>query len=87
MLCFGSIFDRVSSWRLSNWSYLSDFSSPCNFVEDLDIIGTPGSSTRSMGTATKDYTRDRDCMVPTTSELEEFFAYAEQQKQRLFMEK
>ncbi|KFK31288.1 hypothetical protein AALP_AA6G093100 [Arabis alpina] len=59
-------------------------STPCNFVEDLAITGTPGSSTRSMGTATKDY---RDCMVPTASELEEFFAYAEQQQQRLFMEK
>ncbi|ESQ32406.1 hypothetical protein EUTSA_v10004871mg [Eutrema salsugineum] len=60
---------------------------PCNVVEDLEIIVTPGSSTKSMRTATKDYTRDRDSMVPTTSELEEFFAYAEQQQQRLFMEK
>ncbi|CAH8388000.1 unnamed protein product [Eruca vesicaria subsp. sativa] len=43
---------------------------PCNFVEDLEIIVTPGSS-----------------MVPTSIELEEFFAYAEQQQQRLFKEK
>lgn len=48
---------------------------------------TPGSSTSSMRTATKDYIRDRDITVPTASELEEFFAYAEKQQQRLFMEK
>ncbi|EFH38667.1 predicted protein [Arabidopsis lyrata subsp. lyrata] len=48
---------------------------------------TPGSSTRSMRRATKEYTRDQDSVIPTTSELEEFFAYAEQQQQRLFMEK
>ncbi|KAL0718007.1 hypothetical protein Bca4012_067329 [Brassica carinata] len=62
-------------------------STPCNFVEDLEIIVTPGSSTRSMHTAIRDYTMDRDSMVPTSIELEEFFAYAEQQQQRLFMEK
>ncbi|CAG7859986.1 hypothetical protein BRARA_I00370 [Brassica rapa] len=56
-------------------------STPCNFVEDLEIIVTPGSSTRSMRTPTRDST------VPTIGELEEFFAYAEQQQQRLFMEK
>ncbi|KAF8107259.1 hypothetical protein N665_0124s0053 [Sinapis alba] len=62
-------------------------SMPCNFVEDLEINVTPGSSTRSMRTATRDYTMDRDSMVPTSNELEEFFAFAEQQQQRLFMEK
>ncbi|CAH2044717.1 unnamed protein product, partial [Thlaspi arvense] len=62
-------------------------STPCNFVEDVKIIVTPGASTRSLRTATEDYARDRDSTVPTTSELEEFFAYAEQQQQRLFMEK
>ncbi|KAF2574820.1 hypothetical protein F2Q70_00000297 [Brassica cretica] len=56
-------------------------STPCNFVEDLEIIVAPGSSTRSMRTPTRDST------VPTIGELEEFFAYAEQQQQRLFMEK
>ncbi|CAN7089570.1 unnamed protein product [Brassica rapa subsp. narinosa] len=56
-------------------------STPCNFVEDLETIVTPGSSTRSMRTPTRDST------VPTIGELEEFFAYAEHQQQRLFMEK
>ncbi|KAF3500140.1 hypothetical protein F2Q69_00039689 [Brassica cretica] len=56
-------------------------STPCNFVEDLEIIVTPGSSTRSMRTPTRNST------VPTIGELEEFFAYAEQQQQRLFVEK
>ncbi|CAF2089643.1 cyclin-dependent kinase inhibitor 3 [Brassica rapa] len=62
-------------------------STPCNFTEDLEIIVTPGSSTKSMRTATRDCIRDRDSSVPSTSELEEFFAYAEQQQQRLFMDK
>ncbi|KAH0923636.1 hypothetical protein HID58_023654 [Brassica napus] len=62
-------------------------STPCNFAEDLEIIVTPGSSTKSMRTATRDCIRDRDSSVPSTSELEEFFAYAEQQQQRLFMDK
>ncbi|EOA13970.1 hypothetical protein CARUB_v10027095mg [Capsella rubella] len=62
-------------------------STPCNFVEDHEIMVTPGSSTRSMRTATKEYTKDRDSTIPTTSELEEFFAFAEQQQQRLFVEK
>nr|VDC58489.1 unnamed protein product [Brassica rapa] len=66
-LMFGSVRTREST--------------PCNFVEDLEIIVTPGSSTRSMRTPTRDST------VPTIGELEEFFAYAEQQQQRLFMEK
>uniref|UniRef100_A0A1J3CC21 Cyclin-dependent kinase inhibitor 3 n=1 Tax=Noccaea caerulescens TaxID=107243 RepID=A0A1J3CC21_NOCCA len=67
--------------------YSTRESTPCNFVEDLEIIVTPGSSTRSMRTTSKGYTRDRDSMVPTASEMEEFFAFAEQQQQRLFMEK
>ncbi|KAG5394640.1 hypothetical protein IGI04_024603 [Brassica rapa subsp. trilocularis] len=62
-------------------------STPCNFAEDLEIIVTPGSSTKSMRTATRDCMRDRDSSVPSTTELEEFFAYAEQQQQRLFMDK
>ncbi|CAD5334364.1 unnamed protein product [Arabidopsis thaliana] len=62
-------------------------STPCNFVEDMEIMVTPGSSTRSMCRATKEYTREQDNVIPTTSEMEEFFAYAEQQQQRLFMEK
>ncbi|KAJ0253906.1 Cyclin-dependent kinase inhibitor 3 [Hirschfeldia incana] len=62
-------------------------STPCNFAEDLEIVVTPGSSTKSMRTATRDCIRDRDYSVPSASELEEFFAYAEQQQQRLFMDK
>ncbi|KAF3593525.1 hypothetical protein DY000_02025653, partial [Brassica cretica] len=62
-------------------------STPCNFAEDLEIIVTPGSSTKSMRTATRDCIRDGDSSVPSTSELEEFFAYAEQEQQRLFMDK
>ncbi|KAL1198898.1 Cyclin-dependent kinase inhibitor 3 [Cardamine amara subsp. amara] len=62
-------------------------STPCNVIEDLEIMVTPGSSTRSMRVGTKDYTRDQDITVPTASELEEFFSYAEKQQQRLFMEK
>ncbi|CAH8299210.1 unnamed protein product [Eruca vesicaria subsp. sativa] len=62
-------------------------STPCNFVGDVEINVTPGSSTKTMRTAATDYTRDRDSLVPSAGELEEFFAYAEQEQQRLFMEK
>ncbi|KAL0889926.1 hypothetical protein Bca101_013909 [Brassica carinata] len=47
-------------------------STPCNFAEDLEIIVTPGSSTKSMRTVTRDCLRDRDYSVPSTSELEEY---------------
>ncbi|XP_010439694.1 PREDICTED: cyclin-dependent kinase inhibitor 3-like [Camelina sativa] len=87
-------FDNSASAQVSGDNSL-DFesrhstreSAPCNFVEDHEIMVTPGSSTRSMRTPTKEYTRDRDSTIPTTSELEEFFAFAEQQQQRLFIEK
>ncbi|KAG7537141.1 Cyclin-dependent kinase inhibitor [Arabidopsis suecica] len=88
-------FDNFVSAQVSCGENSLDFesrhstreSTPCNFVEDLEIMVTPGSSTRSIRRATKEYTRERDSVIPTTSELEEFFAYAEQQQQRLFMEK
>ncbi|XP_010547079.1 PREDICTED: cyclin-dependent kinase inhibitor 3 [Tarenaya hassleriana] len=62
-------------------------STPCNIAGDLHTIVAPGSSTRQRAAMAR---RDRDNshrIVPTTCELEEFFVYAEQQQQRLFMEK
>ncbi|XP_010245983.1 PREDICTED: cyclin-dependent kinase inhibitor 5 [Nelumbo nucifera] len=62
---------------------------PCSLIRDSDTIGTPGSTTRpANSTATnrriQSATRRN---IPTTNEMEEFFAGAEQQQQRLFTEK
>lgn len=64
-------------------------STPCSFIRDCDILGTPGSATRpTSSTATNRRVQcDLQRNIPTTWEMEEFFACAEQQQQRLFMEK
>ncbi|XP_043707299.1 cyclin-dependent kinase inhibitor 5-like [Telopea speciosissima] len=62
---------------------------PCSLIRDSDTIGTPGSTTRpTNSTATN--RRVQNAMrriIPTAHEMEEFFAGAEQQQQRLFTEK
>ncbi|XP_042517938.1 cyclin-dependent kinase inhibitor 5-like [Macadamia integrifolia] len=62
---------------------------PCSLIRDSDTIGTPGSTTRpSNSTATN--RRVQNAMrrlVPTAHEMEEFFASAERQQQRRFIEK
>ncbi|PKI76784.1 hypothetical protein CRG98_002770 [Punica granatum] len=63
-------------------------STPCSSIRDPSSIGTPGSTTRRTPCTTSRRVRSellRD--IPTMQELEEFFALAEQQQQRLFLSK
>ncbi|KAK4573962.1 hypothetical protein RGQ29_031769 [Quercus rubra] len=60
-------------------------STPCSLLRDADSIGiTPGSTTRRTSTETN-HRRVRN--IPTTQEMEEFFARAEQEHQRIFIDK
>ncbi|PIA36003.1 hypothetical protein AQUCO_03400120v1 [Aquilegia coerulea] len=62
---------------------------PCSLIGGSDTVGTPGSTTRP----TNSYATNRRIQnavrrnIPTTQEMEEFFAGAEQQQQRIFAEK
>lgn len=61
---------------------------PCSLIMGSDSIGTPGSTTRRTSTETNRRVRNEmQRNIPTTQEMEEFFAFAEQQQQRLFIEK
>ena len=60
-------------------------STPCSLIRDADSIGiTPGSTTRRTSIETN-HRRVRN--IPTTQEMEEFFARAEQEHQRIFIDK
>lgn len=64
-------------------------STPCSLIRDSNTIGTPGSTTRQ-GSSTTTNRRVRNVIQrnnPTTEDMEEFFACAEQKQQRLFIEK
>ncbi|GAB2282018.1 hypothetical protein Dimus_016578 [Dionaea muscipula] len=65
-------------------------STPCSFIRDLDTIGTPGSVVRPSCSAVasrRGAWNSVQRIIPTTFEMEEFFADAELQQQKLFMEK
>uniref|UniRef100_A0A5B6YXQ9 Putative cyclin-dependent kinase inhibitor 5 n=1 Tax=Davidia involucrata TaxID=16924 RepID=A0A5B6YXQ9_DAVIN len=64
-------------------------STPCSLIRDSDTIGTPGSTTRPIS-STAVNRRIQNVMqrnVPTTHEMDDFFAFAEQQQRSLFIEK
>ncbi|KAK4778225.1 hypothetical protein SAY87_018412 [Trapa incisa] len=62
-------------------------STPCSLIRDPDVIRTPGSSTRpSVG----DYRRAsgiENRHIPTSQEMDEFFANAEEEQRRSFIKK
>ncbi|XP_057480070.1 cyclin-dependent kinase inhibitor 3-like [Actinidia eriantha] len=60
-------------------------STPCSLIGGSDTAGTPGSTTRR--TANRRIQNVRQRNIPTTFEMDEFFALAEQHQQRLFMDK
>ncbi|XP_072959410.1 cyclin-dependent kinase inhibitor 5-like [Typha angustifolia] len=61
---------------------------PCSLIRDSDTISTPCSTTRTKSTATNRSTQNSTHRnIPTTLEMEEFFAAAEQLQQRTFMAK
>ncbi|KAL3328334.1 hypothetical protein AABB24_035793 [Solanum stoloniferum] len=64
-------------------------STPCSLVREVAVMVNPGSATRriELNTTTQ---RTRNFIlrnIPSAHEIEEFFTFAEQQQQRLFMEK
>uniref|UniRef100_A0A7N0UN36 Cyclin-dependent kinase inhibitor domain-containing protein n=1 Tax=Kalanchoe fedtschenkoi TaxID=63787 RepID=A0A7N0UN36_KALFE len=64
-------------------------STPCNSVRGSDSFGTPGSTTRSphLSLPRARVQNAAQRVMPTASEIEEFFALAEQHQQRIFLEK
>ncbi|XVF32207.1 hypothetical protein REPUB_Repub17cG0062100 [Reevesia pubescens] len=64
-------------------------STPCSLIKGSETIATPGSTTRlrSSPSAHRRGLNDVQRLIPTTHEMEEFFACAEQQQQRQFIEK
>ncbi|CAL5424962.1 unnamed protein product [Camellia sinensis] len=61
-------------------------STPCSLIRELDSAGTPGSTTRRTA-STRRIQNAMQRIIPTTHEIEEFFASAEQRQQRHFTEK
>lgn len=63
-------------------------STPCSLIRDSDSLATPGSTTRRTTTETNRRVKnDIGRNIPTAREMEEFFVFAEQQQQRIFIEK
>ncbi|CAM8983602.1 unnamed protein product [Rhodiola kirilowii] len=62
---------------------------PCSFIRDPGVVGTPGSTASSSSpVAIRKRTRSTaQRLMPTAKEVEEFFAGAEQQQHRQFIEK
>ncbi|XP_074306939.1 cyclin-dependent kinase inhibitor 4-like isoform X2 [Silene latifolia] len=64
-------------------------STPSNMIRDPDAINTPGSTTRPTCSA-QAVRRSRNSTqrsIPTSHEMEEFFANAEEQQQKEFVQK
>ncbi|GKV28713.1 hypothetical protein SLE2022_153390 [Rubroshorea leprosula] len=64
-------------------------STPCSLIRDPESIRTPGSTTRPTS-STDTNRRVQNSMqrhIPTAHEMDEFFAGAEEQQQRQFVEK
>lgn len=66
-------------------------STPCSLIRDPESVGTPGSTTKPT-TSTTDTTNRRvqnpmRPNIPTAHEMDEFFAGAEEEQQRQFVDK
>ncbi|XP_050364763.1 cyclin-dependent kinase inhibitor 5-like [Argentina anserina] len=62
---------------------------PCSLIRNSDTVGTPGSTTRR-SSSIANHQRVRNVTqrnIPTALDMDEFFAQAEQQQHKLFMEK
>ncbi|XP_055813853.1 cyclin-dependent kinase inhibitor 4 [Solanum dulcamara] len=64
-------------------------STPCSLIRDSDSIPTPGSSTRrtNPNEANSRVPNSVQATIPTDREMDEFFARAEAEQQRKFIEK
>ncbi|XP_058101500.1 cyclin-dependent kinase inhibitor 5-like [Magnolia sinica] len=60
---------------------------PSSLIRDSENLGTPGSTTRPTNSTATNRRIQIHRNIPTTHEMEEFFAGAEQQQQRIFTEK
>ncbi|PNX92627.1 cyclin-dependent kinase inhibitor 3-like protein [Trifolium pratense] len=60
-------------------------STPCSLIRDSSVIHTPGSTTRQRTQRVIHENMQRN--IPTSTEMDEFFALAEKQQQANFMEK
>ncbi|CAJ2670276.1 cyclin-dependent kinase inhibitor 4-like [Trifolium pratense] len=60
-------------------------STPCSLIRDSSVIHTPGSTTKQRTQRVIHENVQRN--IPTSSEMDEFFALAEKQQQAIFMEK
>ncbi|KAG9446891.1 hypothetical protein H6P81_013019 [Aristolochia fimbriata] len=61
---------------------------PSSFIRASETLGTPGSTTRPANSSASRHMHGTMCRnIPTTNEMEEFFADAELQQQRIFTEK
>ncbi|KAK9726526.1 hypothetical protein RND81_05G221400 [Saponaria officinalis] len=63
-------------------------STPCSLIRDAEAIGTPGSTTRPTCSASANRrARNMQRAIPTTPEMEDFFAGFELHQQELFLQK
>lgn len=63
-------------------------STPCSLIRDSSANTPPGLTTRQQSSCTAHRTQMSILRsIPTSDEMEEFFAYAEQRQQRSFIEK
>ncbi|XP_059651821.1 cyclin-dependent kinase inhibitor 4-like isoform X2 [Cornus florida] len=64
-------------------------STPCSLIRDADNIRTPGSTTRPtcLNETNKRVQNSIQRHIPTTHEMDEFFAGAEEEQQKQFIEK
>ncbi|CAN6580104.1 hypothetical protein ACFX13_032247 [Malus domestica] len=64
-------------------------STPCSLIRDPDIIRTPGSTTRptSSAEANRRIQNSSQRHIPTAHDMNEFFAGAEEEMQKKFIEK
>ncbi|KAL5784370.1 hypothetical protein ACOSQ2_006762 [Xanthoceras sorbifolium] len=63
-------------------------STPCSLIRDPDAIRTPGSTTRPTSSIeNRGGQNSTQRPIPTATEMDEFFAGAEEDQQKLFVEK
>lgn len=60
-------------------------STPCSLIRDAETIGTPGSTTRPVSASRR--ARNTERAIPTTPEMEDFFAGFELHQQKQFIDK
>ncbi|WOG85942.1 hypothetical protein DCAR_0105135 [Daucus carota subsp. sativus] len=89
--CFGDVGEGSfgqNDWEFQGRDGSTRESTPCDLIRGSDTIGTPGSSTRpARPVASNQRSWNMMQQIPTSREMEEFFAFAQQEQQRLFTEK